>query len=149
MGRQTTRRPGEIAIAPGSGIDKARRCSCWPKPDDARPCTPQTCDWRCRACRAYGRPFYSRGDLHYLEHGTGPLAAELDRLWRAKGVAKRRTGRDAAGHDGDGWRALPQGTVAPVSRRLHSLAVTDLYYRGLGDPPPGHDSRSMGGVADA
>jgi len=77
-----------IAILPGSGIDKARSCSCWPKPDDARPCTPQTCDWRCRACRIYGRPFYSRGDLQYLEHGTGPLVAELARLWRAKGAMK-------------------------------------------------------------
>jgi hypothetical protein len=44
------------------------------------PCTPQTCDWRCRACLAHGRPFYSHGDLQYLEHGTGPLAAELNRL---------------------------------------------------------------------
>jgi hypothetical protein len=25
-------------------------------------------------------PFYSHGDLQYLEHGTGPLATELDRL---------------------------------------------------------------------
>jgi hypothetical protein len=33
-----------------------------------------------------GRPFYSHGgDLQYLEHGSGPLAGELDRLWRAKG----------------------------------------------------------------
>jgi hypothetical protein len=49
---------------------------------------PQTCDWRCRACRTHGRPFYSHGDLLYLEHGTGPLAAELERLWRAKGTMK-------------------------------------------------------------
>jgi hypothetical protein len=88
-----TRRPGEIAIAPGSGIDKARSCTCWPKPDNARPCTPQTCDWRCRACRSYGRPFYSRDDLQYLEHGTGPLAAELARLWQAKGAMKGHCGR--------------------------------------------------------
>jgi hypothetical protein len=33
----------------------------------------------------HGWPFCSHGDLQYLEHGTGPLAAELDRLWRAKG----------------------------------------------------------------
>jgi hypothetical protein len=46
---------------------------------------PQTCDWRCRAGRIHGRPFYSHGDLQYLEHGTGPLVAELDRLWQAKG----------------------------------------------------------------
>jgi hypothetical protein len=88
---QKTRRPGEIAIAPGSGIDKARRCTCWPKPDDPRPCTPQTCDWRCRACQVQGRPFYSHGDLEYLEHGTGPLVAELDRLWQAKGTMKGGT----------------------------------------------------------
>jgi hypothetical protein len=35
---------------------------------------PQTCDWRCRACRIHGRPFYSHGDLQYLERGTRPLA---------------------------------------------------------------------------
>jgi len=91
VGRQKTRRPGEISIQPGSGIDKGRRCTCWPRPDDARPCTPQTCDWRCRACRVHGRPFYSNSDLQYLEHGTGPLAAELDRLWRAKGTMRGGT----------------------------------------------------------
>jgi hypothetical protein len=58
------------------------------------PVHPETCDWRCRACRIHGRPFYSHGGLQYLEHGTGPLAAELDRLWRAKGAGKRRTARD-------------------------------------------------------
>jgi hypothetical protein len=100
--RRTTRRPGEIAIAPGSGIDKGRICTCWPKPDDARPCTPQTCDWRCRACRIHGRPFYSHSDLQYLEHGTGPLAAELDRLWRAKGTMKGGTAREEGGGDRDG-----------------------------------------------
>jgi hypothetical protein len=140
-----TRRPGEIALAPGSGIDKARSCSCWPKPDDARPCTPQTCDWRCRACRAYGRPFYSRGDLQYLEHGTGPLAAELDRLWQAKGTMKGGTAREGAGHDGGDRWALPQGAAGLVPRRPHLRTVTDLYYRGLQDPPPGHDGRNAGG----
>jgi hypothetical protein len=140
-----TRRPGEIALAPGSGIDKGRSCSCWPKPDDARPCTPQTCDWRCRACRAYGRPFYSRGDLQYLEHGTGPLAAELDRLWHAKGTMKGGTAREGARHEGGGWWALPQGAAGLVPRRRHLRAVTDLYYRGLQDPPPGHDGRNAGG----
>jgi hypothetical protein len=82
-----TRRPGEIAIPPGSGLGKAHRCICWPRRDDPGPCTPKTCDWRCRACRIHGRPFYSLGDLQYLEHGTGPLAAELDRLWRVRGRA--------------------------------------------------------------
>jgi len=91
VGRRKTGRPGEISIQPGSGIDKGRRCTCWPRPDDARPCTPQTCDWRCRACRVHGRPFYSNSDLQYLEHGTGPLAAELDRLWRPKGTMKGGT----------------------------------------------------------
>jgi hypothetical protein len=102
--RRKTRRPGEISIQPGSGIDKGHKCSCWPRPDDPCPCTPQTCDWRCRACRIHGRPFYSHGDLQYLEHGTGPLAAELKRLWRGKGTMKGGTARDAARHDGDGWR---------------------------------------------
>jgi hypothetical protein len=100
-----TRRPGEISLQPGSGFDKGCKCSCWPKPDDARPCTPRTCDWRCQACRLHGRPFYSHGDLQYLEHGTGPLAAELRRLWRAKGTMKGGTVRQGAGHDGDGWGA--------------------------------------------
>jgi hypothetical protein len=25
-----------VRSAPGSGIDKGRRCTCWPRPDDAR-----------------------------------------------------------------------------------------------------------------
>ena len=144
MSGRKTRRPGEIAIPPGSGMETGRSCSCWPKPDDARPCTPQTCDWRCRACRVHGRPFYSRGDLQYLEHGTGPLAAELDRLWRAKGVAKRRTGRKGGGHDGDGQWAPPQGAAGLAPRRPHLRTVTDLYYRGLQDHPPGPDKPNDG-----
>jgi hypothetical protein len=91
VGRQKTRRPGEITIPPGSGFGKGYKCTCWPRPDDTRPCTPQTCDWRCRACRVHGRPFYSHDDLQYLEYGTGPLAVELNRLWRAKGTMKGGT----------------------------------------------------------
>jgi hypothetical protein len=150
VSRRKTRRPGEISIAPGSGLDKGHRCSCWPKPDDARPCTPQTCDWRCRACRIYGRPFYSHGDLQYLEHGTGPLAAELKRLWRAKGTMKGATARQAAGHDGGGWRALPRGAAGLAPPRPYSLPVTNLFDPGLQDPlpgqdpPPGHDGRNAG-----
>ena len=106
---------------------------------------PQTCDWRCRACRAYGRPFYSRGDLQYLEHGTGPLAAELDRLWHAKGTMKGGPAREGATHEGGGWWALPQGAAGLVPRRPRLRTVTDLYYRGLQDPPPGHDGRNAGG----
>jgi hypothetical protein len=106
------RRPGEIAIPPGSGFGKGRSCTCWPKPDDARPCTPQTCDWRCRACLVRGRPFYSRADLQYLEHGTGPLAAELDRLWRAKGTMKGGTVREEARPRGSG----SAGATPPASR---------------------------------
>jgi hypothetical protein len=140
-----TRRPGEIAIAPGSGIDKARRCSCWPKPDDARPCTPQTCDWRCRACRMHGRPFYSRGDLQYLEHGTGPLVAELDRLWRARGTMKGGTAREAVDTDGGGGWAPSRGAAGPVPRRPRLRPVTELYYRGLQDPPSGQDRGNAGG----
>jgi hypothetical protein len=96
VGRRKTRRPGEISIPPGSGIGKGCRCTCWPRPDDARPCTPQTCNWRCRACRADGRPFSSYGDLQDLEHGTGPLAAELDRLWRAKATMRGGAVRERA-----------------------------------------------------
>jgi NAD-dependent dihydropyrimidine dehydrogenase PreA subunit len=39
--------PGEFSIQPRIGIDKGRRCTCWPRPDDTHPCIPQTCDWRC------------------------------------------------------------------------------------------------------
>jgi hypothetical protein len=142
--RQKTRGPGEITIAPGSGFDKGCKCSCWPKPDDARPCTPQTCDRRCRACQIHGQPFYSRGDLRYLEHGTGPLAAELERLWRGKGTMKGGTAHDAADHDGDGWPALPRGAAGLAPRRPRACSVTELYYPGLQDPPPGHGGRSAG-----
>ena len=115
--RRKTRRPGEITITPGSGIGKGCKCSCWPKPGDARPCTPQTCDWRCRACRIHGRPFYSHGDLQYLEHGTGPLVAELDRLWRARGTMKGGTAREAVDTDGGGGWAPSRGAAGPVPRR--------------------------------
>ena len=145
MTRRKPRRLGEISIAPGSGIDKGHKCSCWPKPGDARPCTPQTCDPRCRACRIHGRPFYGHAELQYLEHGTGPLAAELERLWRGKGTMRGGTARDAAGHDGDSRQALPP-RVAGLARRRRPQArtVTDLYYPGLQDPPPGHDGRNAG-----
>jgi hypothetical protein len=139
-----TRRPGEIAIPPGSAFGKGHTCTCWPKPDDSSPCTPQTCDWRCRACRSYGRPFYSRDDLQYLEQGTGPLAAELARLWQAKGTMKGGTTREEHGGDGDGWRALPRGAARLEPRRPHPRPVTELYYPGLQDPPPGHDARNAG-----
>jgi hypothetical protein len=142
--RRKTRGPGEISIQPGSGFDKGHKCSCWPKPDDARPCTPQTCDWRCRACRIHGQPFYSHGDLLYLEHGTGPQGAELERLWRGKGTMKGGTARDAARHYGDGWRALPRGAVGLAPRHRHVRTVTELYYPGLQDPPPGQDGRNAG-----
>ncbi|HYY78246.1 MAG TPA: hypothetical protein VFD04_03565 [Actinomycetes bacterium] len=145
MTRRKPRRLGEISIAPGSGIDKGHKCSCWPKPGDARPCTPQTCDPGCRACRIHGRPFYGHAELQYLEHGTGPLAAELERLWRGKGTMRGGTARDAAGHDGDSRQALPP-RVAGLARRRRPQArtVTDLYYPGLQDPPPGHDGRNAG-----
>jgi hypothetical protein len=136
VSRQTTRRPGEISIQPGSGFDKGCKCSCWPTPEDAYPCTPQTCDWRCGACRIHGQPFYSHGDLQYLEHGSGPLAAELDQLWRSKGTMRGGTARDAAGHDGDGWRALPRTAAGLVPSRRRSRTITELYYPGLQDPPP-------------
>jgi hypothetical protein len=117
--RRKTRRPGEITIAPGSGFDKGRRCTCWPRPNDARPCTPQTCDWGCRACRIHGRPFYSHGDLQYLERGTGPLVAELDRLWWARGTMKSRTAREVPRDAVDGWQALPRGAGGLAPRRPH------------------------------
>jgi hypothetical protein len=139
-----TRRPGEIALPPGSGFGKGHTCTCWPKPDDSCPCTPQTCDWRCRACRIYGRPFYSRADLRYLEYGTGPLAAELARLWRAKGAMERRPAREGAAHEVDGWRALPREAAGLAARRGSARPVTDLYYPGLQDRPPGRDGGNDG-----
>jgi hypothetical protein len=81
----------------------------------ARGCSslhPQTCDWRCRACRIHGRPFYSYADLQYLEHGTGPLAAELERLWRVRGAGKRRTVRKRSGPR----RRWPAGAAAGSRR---------------------------------
>jgi hypothetical protein len=144
VSRRQTGRPGEISIQPGSGFDKGCKCSCWPRPDDCRPCTPQTCDWRCRACRIHGRPFYSHSDLRYLEHGTGPLAAELDRLWRVRGAGKRRTVREAACHDGGGCQALPRGAAGLAPPRPRSRTVTELYYPGLQAPPPGQDGRNAG-----
>jgi hypothetical protein len=86
------------------------------QPDDPCPCTPQTCDWRCRACRVHGRPFYSHGDLQYLEHGTGPLAAELSRLRWVRVTGKRRTARKGGGHGVDGWQALPRGAAGLAPR---------------------------------
>jgi hypothetical protein len=144
VGRRRTGRPGEISIPPGLGFDKGRSCTCWPKPHDPRPCTPQTCDWRCEACRIRGRPFYGHGELQYLEHGSGPLAAQLDRLWRAKGTMRGGTARQPAGHDVDGCGTLPRGAAGLAPRRPHSLAVTDLYHPGLQDPPRGHDGRNAG-----
>ena len=135
MSGRKTRRPGEIAIPPGSAFGKGHTRTCWPRPDDSCPCTPRTCDPRCRACRIYGRPFYSRGELQYLEHGTGPLAAELERLWRVRGAGKRHTVRAAAGHDGHGWPALTRGAAGLARRRPQAHTVTDLFYPGLGDPP--------------
>ena len=143
MSGRKTRRPGEITIPPGSGLDKAHRCTCWPKPDDARPCTPQTCDRRCRACRIHGRPFYSHGDLQYLEHGTGPLAAELDRLWRAKRMMRGGTDRHAAGHGAAGWGQLPREAAELAPRRRHPRPVIELDHPGLQDPL-GHDGRDAG-----
>ena len=144
MSGRKIRRPGEIAIPPGSGFAKGHTCTCWPKPDVPCPCTPQTCDWRCRACRSYGRPFYSRDDLQYLEHGTGPLAAELARLWRAKGAMKSRPGREEAGDEADGWQAVPRRAAGLAARRHSSRTVTDLYYQGLQDRPPGDDEPNDG-----
>jgi hypothetical protein len=90
------------------------------------------------------RPFYSHGDLQYLEHGTRPMAAELDRLWRANGTMKGGTTRQGTRHDDDDWRAPPQGAIGLAPRR-HSRTETQLYYPGLQDPPPGHDSNAGSG----
>jgi hypothetical protein len=92
----------------------------------------------------YGRPFYSRAELQYLEHGTGPLVAELARLWQAKGTLRGGMAGEAAGDEIDRSRASPPEAPGRASRRPHSIAVTDLYYAGLQDPPRGQDGRSTG-----
>ena len=46
--------------------------------------------------------------------------------------------------DGGGWRALPRGAAGLAPDRPHLRPVTELYYRGLQDPPPGHDGRNAG-----
>ena len=88
---------------------------------------------------------YSNADLQYLEHGTGPLAAELDRLWQAKGTMKGGTAREDRGGDDNGWRALPRGAAGLAPDRPHVRPVTERFYPGLQDPPPGHDGRNAGG----
>jgi hypothetical protein len=72
------------------------------------------------------------------------MAAELDRLWRVRGAGKRRTVREGAGDAVDGWQALPRGAAGLAPRRLHTRTVTDLYYPGLQDSPPGHGGRNAG-----
>ena len=145
------REPPEDAPARGDrhrarlGVGQGPPLHVLAEPDDPRPCTPQTCDWRCRACRIHGRPFYSHADLQYLEHGTGPLAAELDRLSQAKGTMKGGTAREDRGGNGDGWRALPQGAAGLAPGRPHLRPVTELFYPGLQDPPPGHDGHTASG----
>jgi hypothetical protein len=53
------------------------------------------------------------------------------------------TDRQAAGHEADGWPAVPRGAAGLAPRRLRSRAVTELYYPGLQDPP-GQDGRNAG-----
>jgi hypothetical protein len=57
---------------------------------------------------------------------------------------KGGTARQGAGHDGGGWGALPRRAAGLVSRRSRARTVTELYYPGLQDPPPGHDGRNAG-----
>jgi hypothetical protein len=68
--------------------------------------------------------------------GTGPLAAELDRLWRAKGRASAALRGMGCGHGVAGWRAPPRGAarLRPAAR----LTVMDLL-PGQQDPPVGGD----------
>jgi hypothetical protein len=73
-------------------LDRGIYCICWPQPDDPRPCTPQTCDPNCKACRVRGRPSSSAGEARWLETGQGLAAdvvAELQRLWRTSSIRSR------------------------------------------------------------
>jgi hypothetical protein len=86
----------EISLPPGSGIGKGRRCTCWPRPDDARaPRRPAT-GAAGRAWTVAGRSTATAATCSYLEHGSGPLAGELDRLWRAKGTMRGGIVRERA-----------------------------------------------------
>ena len=144
MSGRKTRRPGEIAIPPGSGLGKGHTCTGWPRPGDSSLCTLRPAIWGCRACHSYGRPFYGHDELQFLEHGTGPLAAELARLWRARGPMKDRPARGGADDEIAGWRAGPPGAARLGSRRRSFRTVTDLYYPGLQDRPPVRDKPNDG-----
>jgi hypothetical protein len=53
------------------------------------------------------------------------------------------TAPEVRGGDGGGWPALPRGAAGLAPRR-RPRTVTELYYPGLQDPPPGHDGRNAG-----
>lgn len=70
-------------------VSKGKQCSCWGGPGlPAQPCTAETCDPDCKACSFAEQPFWTREDLRFLEHGTGPTAEALRRLWAAKDTPK-------------------------------------------------------------
>jgi hypothetical protein len=83
-------RPCPAGLAAGSCGERAMRLrlgvrACllsWP---ELATIHPQTCDWRWRACRVHGRSAAMATCSTWREHGTAPLAVELDRLGRAKG----------------------------------------------------------------
>jgi hypothetical protein len=108
--------PGRSACSPARGSTRAAGAAAVPRPDDPRPCTPQTCDWRCRADRVHGPAVLQprRPAVPGARHR--PLAAELNRLWRVRVTGKRRTARKEGGHGVDGWQALPQGAAGLAPR---------------------------------
>ena len=86
-----------------------------------------------------------QGVTFEIEPSPQPMAAELDRLWQAKGTMKGGTARVDRGGDNDDWRALPRGAARLAPDRPHVRPVTELFYPSLQDPPPGHDGRNAGG----
>src|SRR6266567_1335264 len=72
--------------------------------------------------------------------GTGPLAAELDRLWRAKGTGKRRT---CAGWGVWPWRWRLAGAAAGAARGWRHAMPPPLV--AVMDLLPGQQAPTVGG----
>jgi hypothetical protein len=127
---------GDQPSAPDRDSDKAHRCSCWPKPDNPRPCTPQTCDPRCR--RAASKGGRSTATATCGTWSTAP--GRWRRSWTGCGGSG---GRASAAPSEKQW-AMP----LPAGRRCRGAplgwchaaprtARSRTYYPGLQDPQQG------------
>jgi hypothetical protein len=93
-GEGRTRFDRAAATARALKIDQAQHCTCWGGAGQPQtPCTPSTCQRdRCKGCRAAGKPWYSPGEVRWLETGQGlpaDVVAELERLWRTSSIGSR------------------------------------------------------------